>query len=141
MSSGGRYHILEPRLGGLARPGTSGNMSELSATAVCPSDAASSMPAHRGTRVVDTCLTDCNVCGMNNRVFAVTDHDVMGRCFSCGGPWEVTRPRWSCQHPQTFTSTSKPSPAVRLRPPAAPVSQPASDFTPPGRPGRYSDHR
>jgi hypothetical protein len=71
--------------------------------------------AHQGSHIVDTCLTECTTCGMDNRIFAVTDHGVMTRCFRCGDQWEQTRIPWWCDHALKPTlEEPPPAPPVRF---------------------------
>ena len=83
-------------------------MSEL-AVAVSPSSVGAPAAAARpGTHIMDACLTDCYECGIHNRVFAITDHGAISRCFSCRDTWQCTTPPWSCQHPHGFAPAPQP---------------------------------
>lgn len=53
-----------------------------------------------GLRVMSTCLAVCNDCGNGNRLFAVTDHGVLTRCFTCHDEWRYTTAPWSCASPR-----------------------------------------
>ena len=91
--------------------------------------AAPANPARSGSHIVDTCLTGCTTCGMDNRIFAVTDNGVMTRCFTCGEQWELTGIPWWCRDALKPTLRGSPpaSPQVLAWPPSAAEFHTAAD--------------